>query len=96
MTSSKDDIVPNNSELTTPNSELNTRKRVFLVDGNSYLYRAFFATPHLSNSKGIPTNATYAFMNMLRKLQNDEKPDSLIIVFDSKAPSFREEISKSI
>ncbi len=41
MTSSKDDIVPNNSELTTPNSELNTRKRVFLVDGNSYLYRAF-------------------------------------------------------
>ncbi len=95
MTSSKDDIVPNNSELTTPNSELNTRKRVFLVDGNSYLYRAFFATPHLSNSKGIPTNATYAFMNMLRKLQNDEKPDSLIIVFDSKAPSFREEISKA-
>lgn len=95
MTSSKDDIVPNNSELTTPNSELNTRKRVFLVDGNSYLYRAFFATPHLSNSKGIPTNATYAFMNMLRKLQNDEKPDSLIIVFDSKAPSFREEISKT-
>jgi DNA polymerase-1 len=70
-------------------------KRVFLVDGNSYLYRAFFATPHLSNSKGIPTNATYAFMNMIRKLQNDEKPDTLIIVFDSKAPSFREEISKA-
>ncbi len=70
-------------------------KRVFLVDGNSYLYRAFFATPHLSNSKGIPTNATYAFMNMIRKLQNEEKPDGLIIVFDSKAPSFREEISKA-
>jgi DNA polymerase I len=70
-------------------------KRVFLVDGNSYLYRAFFATPHLSNSKGIPTNAVYAFMNMIRKLQNDEKPDTLIIVFDSKGPSFREEISKA-
>ena len=84
-----------NSELTTSNSELAKRKRVFLVDGNSYLYRAFFATPHLSNSKGIPTNATYAFMNMIRKLQNDEKPDTLIIVFDSKAPSFREEISKA-
>ena len=79
----------------TGNSELNTRKRVFLVDGNSYLYRAFFATPHLSNSKGIPTNAVYAFMNMIRKLQNDEKPDTLIIVFDSKGPSFREEISKA-
>lgn len=88
MTSSKDDIVPNNSELTKG-------KRVFLVDGNSYLYRAFFATPHLSNSRGIPTNATYAFMNMMRKLQNDEKPDALIIIFDSKAPSFREEISKA-
>jgi len=83
------------SELLTPNSELNTRKRVFLVDGNSYLYRAFFATPHLSNSKGIPTNAVYAFMNMIRKLQNEEKPEGLIIVFDSKAPSFREEISKA-
>jgi DNA polymerase-1 len=70
-------------------------KRIFLVDGNSYLYRAFFATPHLSNSKGIPTNAVYAFMNMMRKLQNDEKPDVLILVFDSKAPSFREEISKA-
>jgi DNA polymerase-1 len=84
-----------NSEHRTPNSELNKRKRIFLVDGNSYLYRAFFATPHLSNSKGIPTNAVYAFMNMIRKLQNEEKPDGLIIVFDSKGPSFREEISKA-
>jgi DNA polymerase-1 len=88
MSFSRDDIAHNDSELSSPN-------RVFLVDGNSYLYRAFFATPHLSNSKGIPTNATYAFMNMMRKLQNEEKPDSLIIVFDSKAPSFREEISKA-
>ncbi len=66
MTSSKDDIVPNNSELTTPNSELNTRKRVFLVDGNSYLYRAFFCDPSSFELEGIPTNATYAFMNMFR------------------------------
>ncbi|OPY65466.1 MAG: DNA polymerase I [Syntrophorhabdus sp. PtaU1.Bin050] len=84
-----------NSELRTPNSEPDTRKRVFLVDGNSYLYRAFFATPHLSNSKGIPTNATYAFLSMTRKLVNEQKPDALIMVFDSKAPSFREEISKA-
>ena len=96
----KDKIVSKDSELrrpasSYPDSELNTRKRVFLVDGNSYLYRAFFATPHLSNSKGIPTNAVYAFMNMIRKLQNEEKPEGLIIVFDSKAPSFREEISKA-
>lgn len=77
------------------NDERTRRKRIFLVDGNSYLYRAFFATPHLSSSRGIPTNAVYAFMNMIRKLQNDEKPDVLIIIFDSKAPSFREEISKA-
>jgi len=75
-----------------PMSEDNAAKRVFLVDGNSYVYRAFFATPHLSNSRGLPTNATYAFMNMIKKLQNDEKPDNLIVIFDSKGPTFREAI----
>ncbi len=70
-----------------------THKRVFLVDGNSYLYRAFYATPHLSNSRGLPTNAIYAFVSMVKKLRNTENPDTLIIVFDSRGPSFREEIS---
>jgi DNA polymerase I len=82
------------SELRTPNSELKSR-RVFLIDGNSYLYRAFFATPYLSNSKGVPTNATYAFLSMIKKLLNEEKPDPMVIIFDSKGPSFREEISKA-
>jgi DNA polymerase-1 len=76
-------------------SNLAPRKRVFLVDGNSYLYRAFYATPHLSNSKGMPTNAVYAFISMIKKLMTAESPDRLVIVFDSKAPSFREEISKA-
>jgi DNA polymerase-1 len=67
-------------------------KRIFLIDGNSLLYRAFHATPYLANSKGLPTNATYAFTNMLRKLMNEQKPDGLLVIFDSKAPSFREEI----
>lgn len=67
--------------------------RIFLVDGNSYVYRAFFATPHMSNSKGMPTNAIYAFISMIRKLQNEQKPDRLVVIFDSKAPSFRMEIS---
>ena len=83
-----------NIEPRTLNAELKTRKRVFLVDGNSYLYRAFYATPHLSNSRGTPTNAVYAFISMIKKLLNNENPDTLVIVFDSKAPSFREEISK--
>jgi DNA polymerase-1 len=68
--------------------------RVFLVDGNSYVYRAFFATPYLSNSKGTPTNAVYAFINMIRKLINEQKPDYMMVVWDSKAPSFRTQISQ--
>ncbi|MEN6617456.1 MAG: DNA polymerase I [Syntrophorhabdus sp.] len=70
-----------------------TYKRIYLVDGNSYLYRAFYATPHLSNSRGFPTNAIYAFVSMIKKLRNTENPDILVIIFDSKGPSFREEIS---
>jgi len=86
-----------NDELKIGNrqSAIGNRKRVFLVDGNSYLYRAFYATPHLSNSKGMPTNAVYAVISMIKKLLNSENPDTLVIVFDSKAPSFREEISKA-
>jgi DNA polymerase-1 len=86
--------VLNDSRLHAPDSTLQTPERIFLVDGHSYLYRAFYATPYLSNAKGIPTNATYAFLSMIKKLMNDEKPDILIIVFDSKAPSFREDICK--
>ena len=83
----------NGFEPNTQHPAPGTSRRVFLVDGHSYLYRAFHATPYLSNSKGVPTNTVYAFINMLKKLQNEEKPDTLIVVFDSKGPSFREEIS---
>jgi DNA polymerase I len=69
-------------------------KQIYLVDGNSFVYRAFFATPYLSNSKGMPTNAIYAFINMLKKLLNEKKPDGLVVVWDSKAPSFRVKLSE--
>jgi DNA polymerase I len=69
-------------------------KRFFLVDGNSFVYRAFFATPYLSNSKGMPTNAIYAFISMIKKLINDKQPDGLVVVWDSKAPSFRIQLSE--
>jgi DNA polymerase-1 len=78
----------------TENTSAAAYKRVFLVDGHSYLYRAFYATPHLSNSRGVPTNAIYAFVGMIRKLIASENPDNLIVVFDSRGPSFREEISR--
>jgi len=70
------------------------KRKIFLVDGNSFLYRAYYATPYLATSRGLPTNATYAMTNMILKLLKENKPDSLLVVFDSKVPSFRHEISK--
>ncbi len=64
---------------------------LYLVDGSNYAYRAFFAIPGLSNSKGIPTNAVYGFNNMLMKLQREMKPEYMAVVFDSKGPTFRSE-----
>ncbi len=65
------------------------RPRLYLIDGSSYIYRAFHAIPRLSNSKGLPTNAVYGFARMLLKIIKDENPDYLAIVFDSKGETFR-------
>jgi DNA polymerase-1 len=63
-----------------------------LVDGSSYLYRAFHALPPLANSKGQPTGAVKGVISMLRRLQKDY-PDSLIVVvFDAKGKTFRDEL----
>ena len=66
-------------------------KRLFLIDGNSFCYRAFYAIRHLSNSKGQPTNAVFGFISMLKKIIKDEKPDMIAIAFDLKGPTFRHE-----
>jgi DNA polymerase-1 len=65
------------------------KPRFYIVDGNGYIYRAFFALPKMNNSKGMPTNAVYGFTNMLRKLLNEEKPDYLAVAFDAKEKTFR-------
>lgn len=65
---------------------------VILVDGSSYLYRAYHALPPLITSKGIPTGAVYGVINMLRKLQNDYQPDYMAVIFDPKGKTFRHEI----
>jgi len=65
------------------------RQRLFLIDGNSFCYRAFYAIRELANSKGFPTNAVYGFIAMLKKLMESEKPDLLAITFDLKGPTFR-------
>lgn len=62
---------------------------LYLVDGNSYIYRAYHAIKTLSNSKGLPTNAIYGFTTMLLKIIREKKPDGLCIAFDSPAPTGR-------
>ena len=66
-------------------------KRLFLIDGMSTLYWAFFAIRNLSNSRGLPTNAIFGFTMTLRKLIRDHHPDYLGVVLDSKEPNFRQE-----
>ena len=63
--------------------------KLFLIDGNSFCYRAFYAIKELANSQGEPTNAVYGFISILRKLIKDEKPDYLAVAFDLKGPTFR-------
>ncbi|HEV8485485.1 MAG TPA: DNA polymerase I [Blastocatellia bacterium] len=65
------------------------RKRLYIVDGMSQLYRAYYAIRGLSTSTGIPTNAIYGFTMMLRRLINEEKPDYLGVAFDTSGPTFR-------
>jgi DNA polymerase-1 len=65
-------------------------KPIILVDGSSYLYRAFHAMPSLGNSKGFPTGAIYGVINMLRRLIADYQPTQIVVVFDSKEKTFRE------
>ncbi|MFC2074894.1 DNA polymerase I [Bdellovibrionota bacterium] len=67
-------------------------KKLFLVDGSAYFFRAYYALPPMSTSKGLPSSAIYGFANMLLKLIKDHSPEYLAMVFDSKEPTFREEI----
>ncbi len=68
------------------------RPKLYLIDGSSYIYRAFFAIGRLSNSKGMPTQAVFGFVQMIRKIIEQEKPDFLAMVFDAKGPTFRHEM----
>lgn len=69
-------------------------KRLLLIDGSSYIYRAYHAIRHLSTSRGLPTNATYGFTSMILKVIKDYQPAYLAIAFDAKGPTFREEMYK--
>jgi DNA polymerase-1 len=68
------------------------QKHLVLVDGSSYLYRAFHAMPMLTNSKGMHTGAAYGIINMLRRLLADFEPTHLAVVFDAKGKTFRDDL----
>lgn len=70
------------------------KKRLFLIDGHSLLYRAYYAIRRLSTSQGFPTNAIFGFLSMIKKLQEKENPTYLGIVFDAKGPTIRHEAFK--
>lgn len=65
---------------------------LILVDGSSYLYRAFHALPPLTNSKGLPTGAVKGVINMMRRLQKDYPDSTTAVIFDAKGKTFRDEI----
>jgi len=68
---------------------MSDKKRLFLIDGNSFCYRAFYAIRSLVTSRGEPTNAVYGFITMMNKIVDKEKPDYLAVTFDLKGPTFR-------
>lgn len=72
--------------MTTANTQ------IFLIDGQSYIYRAFYAVRDLATSKGFPTNAIFGFVNMLQRIRDGYAPSHLAVVFDAKGKNFRHEL----
>jgi DNA polymerase-1 len=67
-------------------------RKLILVDGSGYLYRAFHALPPLTNSRGEPTGAVLGVLNMINKMIKDEAPDRLAVVFDAPGRTFRDDL----
>ena len=70
----------------------NKKETIYLLDGSSYIYRAYFAIRHLSSPKGFPTNALYGFTQMLLKVMKDRLPAHVAVVFDAGKITFRNEL----
>ena len=67
-------------------------KRLIIVDAPGYVYRAFFALPAMTRPDGTPIQAVYGFVNMMLKLLERHPEDDVVVVFDAKGPTFREEV----
>ena len=70
------------------------KKTIYVVDGTSYIHRAYHAIRNLSSSQGLPTNAIFGFTRMLMKLLDDKSPEYGVVAFDVKGPTFRHKIFK--
>lgn len=81
------DVVP--AEPSKPSAK---SKTLILVDGSSFLFRAFHALPPLTAPDGTPTGAIHGVINMLQKLRREENPERMAVVFDAPGPTFRNEI----
>jgi len=68
------------------------QKKLLLIDGSSFLFRAYHAVPPLSNAEGMPTNAIFGVANMLRRLVKDHQTDYITVVFDAPGGTFRNEL----
>jgi DNA polymerase I len=68
------------------------KETLYLLDGSSYIYRAYFAIRHLTSPKGFPTNALYGFTQMLLKVMKDHAPAHVAVIFDAGKVTFRHEI----
>src|SRR5579872_6405066 len=71
---------------------MRTPPDLVLVDGSSYIYRAFHALPPLSNSRGEPTGAVHGVLNMLLKFLRDYRPRRIAVVFDAPGKTFRDDL----
>lgn len=72
--------------------ETTPRETLYLIDGSSYIYRAYYAIRHLTSPKGFPTNALYGFTQMLLKVLKDRQPEHIAVVFDAGRLTFRNEL----
>ena len=75
------------TETTTESS----KEKVCLIDGSGYIFRAFFASPMMTNPEGLPVNAVYGFLNMFLSLTANIKCDYCLVLFDAKRQNFRNE-----
>ena len=74
---------------------MSEKRKLVLVDGSGYIFRAFHALPPMSRADGTPVNAVYGFTAMLMKLIDDLKPDHVAVVFDVARKTFRSDIYAS-